>query len=559
MEKGSNAGDVCMKVRQLIIENFRGVKKLDWSPENDDIVCLVGHGDSSKSTILKAIEYVLYPRWSLHIKDTDFYLCDPVKNKIVIRMVVGELPPYLKYNFDNLICHWNKEKKELCSLQEGEDNDLSIESVLVVELKIDDTLEPKWVLKGESDLEEELSSTRRGLFNMARLDNSNEHSFQWKQNTLLTKLTESGSDGDIKSLLSEAGRGARRGFDKNKLPEHFKTVAENISNEAKILGAGHSGLSPNLDIFHPDAICLHDINDVPVYMLGEGSKKLLLLSMEKILLESGKDKKRQHLTIIDEIERGLEPHRLRHLILMLKRMMEEYSSQAFIATHSPTTIVEIGEFGVYRVKNNNGDIKVVKVADDNVRKMRKAPEGFFINNVILCEGKTELGVLRAFKEQWVKKYKEAPENKGVYFIFANGDELPHYAKSFSEELGYRVCVYCDSDKSTTLPDEIKDVFKYDGSINIEQALCNDAPTELLKDIRDFCKKSGFGEAPEEKEKLATFLHDCNDGKGAFRTIGNAEELGKMILKYSDRFPPNSTLLDTINKIETWIYDDKTKK
>jgi len=555
-----------MKIRQLTIENFRGIKKLDWKPEPDNILCLVGHGDSSKSTLLRAIEYVLYPKWNLQIRDTDFYLCDPVKNKIIVRIILGELPAYLEGSID-LVWHWNKEKKEICDLQEHENNSSgSTESVFVIELTIDDTLEPKWTLKGESGLDEELSTKRRNSFNLIRLDNSSERNFQWKYNTLLTRLTESGYDKDVRSLLSDAGRSARGNFDASTLPDHLKKSSEMISNEARIFGAGHNGLIPNIDVFCPDALCLHDNNNVPIYMLGEGSKKLLLLSMEKILLELGKEKNDQHLVIMDEIERGLEPHRLRHLVLILRRMMEQYNSQAIIATHSPTTIVEIGEFGVYRVKNDNGEVKVEKVPDAS--RIRKEPEGFFINDVILCEGNTELGIMRAFKEEWMRKYNQAVEHKGVYFIRAHGSEMSHYAGSYKESLGYRVCVYRDSDAKIELPAEVKDVFEYDGSINIEQAICKDAPLDLIKEMIDFCKTSGFDGVPgfdeknfstKNRETLASFLHDCNDEKGAFRNIGDAEKLGKMIVKYSKQFPTSSTLIDTINKIEKWIYEDITEK
>lgn len=555
-----------MKIRQLIIENFRGIKKLDWKPEDDNIVCLVGHGDSSKSTILRAIDYVLYPKWNLKIRDTDFYLCDPVKNKIVIRIVIGELSAYLEGSGD-LIFHWNKEKGEFCDLLEKEnDNSGFVEPVFVIELTIDDTLEPKWTLKGESDLDEELSTKRRNSFNLIRLDNSGERNFQWKYNTLLTKLTESGYDKDVRSLLSDAGRSARSSFDTSKLPDHLKNSSEMISNEARIFGAGHNGLIPNIDVFCPDALCLHDSNNVPIYMLGEGSKKLLLLSMEKILLKLGKEKNDQHLVLMDEIERGLEPHRLRHLILILRRMMEQYNSQAIIATHSPTTIVEIGGFGVYRVRNENGEVKVEKVSDAS--KIRTEPEGFFINDVILCEGNTELGIMRAFKEEWMKKHSQAVEHKGAYFIRAHGSEMKHYADSYKESLGYRVCVYRDSDTKVKLPSEIKDVFEYDGSINIEQAICKDAPFDLVREIIDFCKTNDFEGIPEinennfsaeNREALASFLHDCNGGKGAFRNIGDAEELGKMILKYSGSFPNGSTLINTINNIEKWIYGNGAEK
>ena len=52
-----------MRIRHISIKNFRGIKELDWKVTGD-FVCLIGPGDSTKSTILDAIECALYPRWN---------------------------------------------------------------------------------------------------------------------------------------------------------------------------------------------------------------------------------------------------------------------------------------------------------------------------------------------------------------------------------------------------------------------------------------------------------------------------------------------------------------
>jgi hypothetical protein len=43
------------------IDNFRGIRKLRWAP-NAKMNCLIGPGDSTKTTILDAIELALNPR-----------------------------------------------------------------------------------------------------------------------------------------------------------------------------------------------------------------------------------------------------------------------------------------------------------------------------------------------------------------------------------------------------------------------------------------------------------------------------------------------------------------
>lgn len=79
-----------MKIRNVTIKNFRGVKELDWSLSTANIFCLIGKGDSSKSTILEAIRNVFYPQWNLVLSDSDFYQCK-VENAIVIEVTIGDL------------------------------------------------------------------------------------------------------------------------------------------------------------------------------------------------------------------------------------------------------------------------------------------------------------------------------------------------------------------------------------------------------------------------------------------------------------------------------------
>lgn len=45
-----------MRISRLSIENFRGIKRLDWTlPADQRLITLIGPGDSGKSTILESI------------------------------------------------------------------------------------------------------------------------------------------------------------------------------------------------------------------------------------------------------------------------------------------------------------------------------------------------------------------------------------------------------------------------------------------------------------------------------------------------------------------------
>src|SRR3954463_3690157 len=82
------------RVRKLEIKNFRGVRQFSWLP-SPGVNCLVGPGDSSKSTILDAIDLCLCARRNTALSDTDFYKLD-VESPISISVTLGDLDDALK-------------------------------------------------------------------------------------------------------------------------------------------------------------------------------------------------------------------------------------------------------------------------------------------------------------------------------------------------------------------------------------------------------------------------------------------------------------------------------
>ena len=68
-------------ILKLNIENFRGIKSFSETFDKN-FICLIGRGDSGKTTILDSIYYVLYPSYILQFYDTDFFnavITHPIK------------------------------------------------------------------------------------------------------------------------------------------------------------------------------------------------------------------------------------------------------------------------------------------------------------------------------------------------------------------------------------------------------------------------------------------------------------------------------------------------
>lgn len=132
------------RIRKLEIRNFRAIRILDWCPSSG-VNCLIGPGDSGKSTVLDAIDFCLGARRNLVISDTDFHALD-VTQPISIAATLGELPDsmlsiesfgeYLR-GFDAATGTVEDEPRK------------GLETVLTVRFAVQSDLEPVWSLFSE--------------------------------------------------------------------------------------------------------------------------------------------------------------------------------------------------------------------------------------------------------------------------------------------------------------------------------------------------------------------------------------------------------------------------
>ena len=77
------------RIRKIEIANFRGIQWLAWCP-TPGINCLIGPGDSGKSTVLDAIDLCLGARRNVQFSDADFFGLD-ITTPISITLTLGDL------------------------------------------------------------------------------------------------------------------------------------------------------------------------------------------------------------------------------------------------------------------------------------------------------------------------------------------------------------------------------------------------------------------------------------------------------------------------------------
>jgi putative ATP-dependent endonuclease of OLD family len=99
------------------------------------------------------------------------------------------------------------------------------------------------------------------------------------------------------------------------------------------------------------------------------------------------------ITVIDEIERGLEPYRQRKLI----KSLQAQASQSFVTTHSAAAINAADEASLWYLDGAGhiGALPRAKVA----RQQERDPETFLSRFSIIAEGPTEVGFLSFMLER----------------------------------------------------------------------------------------------------------------------------------------------------------------
>lgn len=463
-----------MKIRHLSIRNFRGIQELEWHIVQP-LICLIGQGDSTKSTILDAINLCLSPSSTLAFTDADFFNCE-INNPIEIITTVGELPDLLisQDKFGNYLQGWSIDRG---LIDEPEDD---TEPVLSILLTVDNSLEPKWLVMNNRVSEGIIiSATDRRKIGVTTLGMYMDQQLSWGKYSALSRLTD--NDDDISSVLADASRRAREAVSSAALTELNKS-AEKANEIAKTFGVKpHNqyvvGLDAKLSVTGQATLTLHD-GQIPTRMAGFGSRRLLTLAIQHESVPDG------GIMLVDEIEIGLEPHRLRHLIRKL-RPNDESKQQIFITTHSSVAIEECNAEELNIVHNNNGKIDIRPTSQDLQALVRKTSEAFLATKIIACEGATEVGFVRKIENFW--QTTEGGKNTpfaclGVFPVTSTGGggtEMPKNALLL-QKLGYHVAFLGDSDVPLNPTEEELEtagvkVLVWQDSKSIEERICLDLP------------------------------------------------------------------------------------
>lgn len=571
-----------MRIHQLEVKNFRGIKNGSFT-FTTPLVCLIGLGDSTKSTILDAIEYTLCPNWFIPFDDSDFTCCNASEN-IEITATVGPVPKELmcvQSKYGQYLRGWDVQKGKLNDEPIPEKGDIY---VLSIKLTVDDTLTPEWRVVTERQPEgTNIPYKDRQKFSVSRISTNIGNELAWTRGSALLHLSKDAKE--VEKILLESNRKLRElGLPK----DTFKGLMDSVQrakDSGQIYGIDTGNFVPNIDPKNlrgnASTISLHD-GDIPFRRMGLGTQRLMSIGLQLIGIEDGS------ILLIDEIEQALEPHRLKHVLRKLtEKTRKKECGQMLMTTHSPATLEELGAEPVYCVHYDRNSKKThIKKVDESIQgTIRRVPEAFLSPKVIVCEGATEIGLLRAFEERQIAENGDNYSfayNKTTAVNGEGSSSAPERAYHLATH-DYKTCLFVDSDEvdkwkvdENQLLSQGVHIVRWENGNNTEMQIFSDVPLDQIRNLIDLAKESNTAEQGfldsinsrldkrleslnaitkySDEQCLRKAVAESAHKNGWFKTVTKGESLAEYL--FSIKAMKTTEFYKRFESIQAWVKDEQ---
>jgi hypothetical protein len=401
-----------------------------------------------KSTILDAIQLALSNSRRDPFFDTDFYNLN-AEAAFQIHVSIGALPDELRDvdRYGDYLRGWNAAVGVL-----EDEPSVDCEDVLTLQLFVGADLEGIWSLyseRTEGQDARDLSLAHRALIAPVVLDRSPETHLRWTRQSILQHLAS--PQLAIRTLVAQAARAMRE--QNIALDADTEAVLSHVHEVGRELGIRPAqDATVQIDAFgNPTwsaTLGLHDVAGIPLRKLGIGSARLLVSGLFRSRLQN------DGIALVDEIEHGLEPHRIARLLRVLGAG-NNIGPQVFLTSHSPVVIRELGvaELAVMlRNQERHHRIFPFPPRIENVDMqaiVRACPEALLAPRVLIAEGPTEIGLIRGLDLFWSTQNREPLALRGV--AVADGGGIPQGANrslGFANA-GYHTSLFMDDDRPLT--------------------------------------------------------------------------------------------------------------
>lgn len=400
---------VAAEIKRLHIQRFRGIRELTWRP-GSGLNLLLGGGNVGKTTLLEAIGLLLNPTTSYTLADSD-YFGRHVEDEFLIEAVMA-LPGEVNRQ-PGMAWPWEWDGKDAVlagieALDEPAAPGVARASVYKVRVRGTEDLELVHEIVQPDDNVVAFSAGLRREIGLVRLlgDDRNERDLRMVQGSNLDRLI---NDRGLRARLGHelAADSVDRHLDAEPrtrlrlLDEQF--VARRLPTRLGLAFTGSAGQSINALIgltADKDGVVL------PLATWGAGTRRLAALAIGDSLQDG------HPITLIDELERGLEPYRQRQLI----QRIAAGQGQTFVTTHSASVLSAAAAAAVWYVDTRG---QVGELPTDKVfRHLARDPEAFLARLSIVAEGATEVGFLREQLEHALPGWRDL----GVHITDGGGND-----------------------------------------------------------------------------------------------------------------------------------------
>ena len=349
---------------------------------------LLGGGDVGKTTILDAIGLLLSPTNPATLCDTD-YFDRAIAEGFVIEAVVA-LPAdsgIHRQGRSSWPWEWNGKEPIVPSISKpGEATGRPVYRLRVSgheDFEIShEIVQPD----GSTDF---LSTSLRRSIGLVRLSGDDRDDRDLRlvsgsaldrlisDKTLRSRLANEVAKSDVSSELSEESKLILQSLDKT---FHARHLPEGLDLE--ITGGQGFSIAALVGL-----TALRSGVRLPLASWGSGTRRIAALTI------SEQKQGEAPVTIVDEIERGLEPYRQRSLMDKL----QTGKSQVFITTHSPSSLSAASKASLWYV-DHSGTVGALKSKEVD-RHREYDPETFLARLTVVAEGATEVGFVKEMLER----------------------------------------------------------------------------------------------------------------------------------------------------------------
>ena len=423
------------EIKQLKIIGFRGIKHLVWNPDAGMNIIL-GGGDCGKSTILDAIGLLFNPSGYITLTEADFWNKNSDDGFCIEASI--QVSDDFEFSSGTKIYwpwEWDGENPTLPSTEEDEVPDAQT-PVFQVAVQATGNFDLSWEIVQPDGSREHFPIGLRRKIGLVELTSNDRNDRDLRlvsgsaldrlisENSLRSKLGQAIATVPLKGALSDNATKALDDLDRSLQEKHLPSGLDlGITSSQGISVGSLIGLLANKG----------DIS-LPLASWGAGTRRMAALQV------SAARESETRITTIDELERGLEPYRLRQLVASLLTS----DTQSFVTTHSPVAI-ECSEGAQLWYVDAECGIGALD-RDKTATHQRRDPETFLSKVSAIVEGETEVGFVMAILENL---FGGDPLDAGVKVSLGQGDDQLLDLLDSLNTSGIKFVGFADNDGKST--------------------------------------------------------------------------------------------------------------